>query len=279
MHSDEFYDAAILYCENDYDNANDLIEIIKNQIVLENNERPKVDLFDVISPSVQMFAHIELLLDKCSCIILYLTESFFEDSVLQYKSNELLINLLDKQNMNSRNCQIMLLTNTARPVPVGMKSLCVTKWYIHRELAMKKLTKLLQHAQKIRKYKERYYKNWKTPSPDFQPRSFDLLTPSPEISTTPIIYQVSYNVNATNVQIGEHSTMYGVGCVSHEQLFPRNPKSQTVSDEVPSKDEKNIVRNISEDNVHIHAPSGVPTQLFPDSTSSMDDCSNAKKMK
>lgn len=285
---DEFYDAAVLYCEEDFIEATELIKILKSTIVFQNNDVPKIELFDVILPTGEMFSQMEILLKKCSCIIIYLTLSFLNDSSLIYRANELLINFVKKQGMNSKYCQLMVLTNTPEEAPIGWKSLCQTRWYINRDLALKKLKKMLYDAYKVRVRKEL---EMEAMPENFLPMSnYTIGSPSPEIFGKPTNYHIyNYHVNATNVQIGENARMYGANLVDSEtKEDPLSPKLQSVSPsplphvEVQSEAEKkeplDVFHRMSELNVQL--PTLLPRSTQPDSsTGFFKDGSNTKDSK
>lgn len=295
---DEFYDAAVLYSEEDFKEATELIKILKSSIVFQNNDVPKIELFDVILPTGEMFSQMEILLKKCSCIIIYLTLSFLNDSSLIYQANELLINFVKKQGMNSKYCQLMVLTNTSEELPIGWKSLCQTKWYINRDLALKKIKKMLYDAYKVRVRKELEMNHILEAMPaNFLPMpNYTIGSPSPEILGNPTNYHIynagvnyNYHVNATNVQIGENARMYGANLVDSEtKEDPIAPKLQSVSPsplphvEVPSEAEKkkplDVFHRMSELNVQL--PTLLPISTQPDSsTGFFKDGSNTKDSK
>ena len=182
-----------MYCEADYEEVNNLMEILKNEIVLQNGETPNIDLFDVISPTGEMFSQIEILQKKCSCLIIYLSVAFLKDRSLLYQLNEILVTAVKNQSINLRTGNLMLLLNAPIELPIGLQSLCITKWYKNRDLALRKVKKILEKAQQVRKIR---IQNLKATSK------------TPSESKHPSIYN-TFNVIATNVQIGENSVMYG----------------------------------------------------------------------
>lgn len=302
---DEFYDAAVLYCEDDFKEATELIKILKSSIVFQNDDVPKIELFDVILPTGEMFSQMEILLKKCSCIIIYLTLAFLSDSSLIYQANELLINFVKKQGMNSRYCQLMVLTNTPEELPIGWKSLCRTKWYTNRDLALKKLKKMLYDAHKVRVRKELEMNHFLEAMPKriLPMPNYTIESTSPEIVGNPTNYHIynagvnyNYHVNATNVQIGENARMYGANLVDSEtKEDPVAPKLQSVSSNpfpvstsplphvtVPSEAEKKVslgeFPRMSE--LGDHLPSLLPISTQPDSsTGFFKDGSNTKDIK
>ena len=160
----DYYDAMILYQEDDKSVVERFLERVNTEVVLQKEHKPLVVLYDQILPSgagMSPIAELDFILSYCTYVLLYVTKEFCRDGWTEFSSQTCLMEAI--HNPDKRWSVVPIFTEPKRStsfrVPPSVRSLKGIQYWSDDKFYVDSLRKLLEDKLHVRREREAKHKS------------------------------------------------------------------------------------------------------------------------